>query len=59
MRVFDPTGRPETTFAAWGAALRHPAAAGLVVGRALLYPEDDDVASAVDRAADLVHGGAQ
>lgn len=55
----DPTGRPETTFAAWGAALRHPAAAGLVVGRALLYPEDDDVAGAVDRAADLVHGGAQ
>lgn len=55
----DPTDSPETTFATWGAALRHSAAAGLVVGRALLFPADDDVASAVDRAADLVHGGAR
>lgn len=44
---------------ALGAALQHSAAAGLVVGRALLFPADDDVASAVDRAADLVHGGAR
>jgi hypothetical protein len=28
-----------------------------VVGRALLYPPDADVAAAVDIAADLVHGG--
>jgi len=55
----DPTDSPETTFATWGAALQHSAAAGLVVGRALLFPADDDVASAVDRAADLVHGGAR
>lgn len=55
----DPVGDPSATFATWGAALRHPSAAGLVVGRALLYPEDDDVAGAVDRAADLVHGGAR
>jgi hypothetical protein len=27
---------------------------GLVVGRALLYPPDGDVGSAVSRAADLV-----
>jgi hypothetical protein len=31
---------------------------GLVVGRALLFPPDGDVASAVDQAAALVHGGA-
>ena len=30
---------------------------GLVVGRALLYPPDGDVAAAVDIAAELVHGG--
>lgn len=53
----DPVGNPSAAFATWGAALRHPSAAGLVVGRALLYPVDDDVAGAVDRAADLVHGG--
>jgi len=36
-------------------ALRHPVTIGLVVGRALLHPQDDDVAGAVDRAAALVH----
>ena len=35
---------------------RCPRSAGLVVGRALLYPPDGDVAAAVDIAADLVHG---
>lgn len=53
----DPTGEPADTYAEWGRALRCPSAAGLVVGRALLYPPDGDVASAVDTAADLVHGG--
>ncbi|WP_392543680.1 deoxyribose-phosphate aldolase [Oryzobacter telluris] len=52
----DPTGDPADTYAEWGRALRCPSAAGLVVGRALLYPPDGDVASAVDTAADLVHG---
>ena len=32
---------------------------GLVVGRALLYPPDGDVAAAVDIASGLVHGGAR
>ncbi len=36
-----------------------PAVRGLVVGRALLYPPDGDVAGAVDIAAELVHGGAR
>jgi len=52
----DPKGDPEETYATWGHALRAPTAAGLVVGRALLYPPDGDVAAAVDIAARLVHG---
>lgn len=51
----DPTGSPSETYAQWGRALRCPSAAGLVIGRALLYPPDGDVAAAVDIAADLVH----
>jgi hypothetical protein len=31
-----------------------PSVRGLVVGRTLLYPDDDDVAGAVDTAAALV-----
>jgi hypothetical protein len=52
----DPSGRPDDTFAEWGRALRLPSVRGLVVGRALLYPQDGDVAGAVDVAAGLVHG---
>jgi len=43
------------TFATWERALRVPGAIGLVVGRTLLYPPDDDVTSAVDTAVALVH----
>ena len=53
----DPKGEPADTYAEWGRALEHSSAAGLVVGRALLFPPDGDVASAVDAAVDLVHGG--
>ncbi|GAB3051386.1 aldolase [Intrasporangium mesophilum] len=52
----DPKGDPQDTYASWGRALDIPAVRGLVVGRALLYPPDGDVASAVDIAAELVHG---
>lgn len=52
----DPQGDPEHTYAAWGKALDLAAVRGLVVGRALLYPPDGDVAAAVDVAAELVHG---
>ena len=55
----DPQGDPSDTYVEWGRALARPSAAGLVVGRALLFPPDGDVASAVDVAADLVHGGAR
>jgi hypothetical protein len=51
----DPSRRPEETYAGWRAALDLPAVRGLVVGRALLYPSDDDVAGAVDTAVSLVH----
>lgn len=54
----DPTGDPEDTFASWGKALALPPVRGLVVGRALLFPPDGDVAAAVDVAGQLVHGGA-
>ncbi|MEV1295360.1 deoxyribose-phosphate aldolase [Pseudonocardia sp. NPDC049635] len=50
----DPTAHPEETYAAWKAALELPAVRGLIVGRALLFPEDDDVAAAVDTAVSLV-----
>lgn len=53
----DPQGDPEDTYAAWGRSLTLPQVRGLVVGRALLYPPDGDVAAAVDIAAGLVHGG--
>ena len=50
----DPDSNPEETFASWRAALQLPAVRGLVVGRTLLYPADDDVAAAVDTAAAMV-----
>jgi DhnA family fructose-bisphosphate aldolase class Ia len=51
----DPSGRPEETYASWREALTLPSVRGLVVGRTLLYPPDDDVSAAVDTAVSLVH----
>jgi hypothetical protein len=51
----DPTDAPEETFASWADALALPSVRGLVVGRTMLYPPDDDVAAAVDTAVALVH----
>src|SRR6476661_3790980 len=51
----DPQTDPDETYASWGRALELPSVRGLVVGRALLYPPDGDVAGAVDIAAGLVH----
>lgn len=42
------------TYAAWEESLAHPNCRGLVLGRAMLYPHDGDVAAAVDAAASLV-----
>jgi hypothetical protein len=49
-----PGPDPAATFALWEAGLAEPTVRGLVVGRALLYPPDDDVETAVGRAAELV-----
>jgi hypothetical protein len=45
---------PDAAYARWGEALRAPNVIGLVVGRSLLYPPDDDVAAAVDTAVGLL-----
>ena len=50
----DPQGSDDEVFATWEKALALPGVRGLVVGRALLYPQNDDVAAAVDVAAGLV-----
>ncbi len=45
---------PDAIFDRWRKALQLPTVRGLVVGRALLYPPDDDVAAAVDTAVSLL-----
>jgi DhnA family fructose-bisphosphate aldolase class Ia len=49
----DPTD-PDEAFASWEKALALPSVRGLIVGRTLLYPPDDDVASAVATAVSMV-----
>jgi Cgl0159-like len=41
---------PEAMFGSWREALKLPTVQGIVAGRSLLYPPDDDVAGAVDTA---------
>jgi hypothetical protein len=43
-------------FAQWRKALRIPSVHGLVIGRTLLFPPDDDVAGAVDATVRLMRG---
>ena len=45
---------PEAIRASWAAALELPNVRGLVVGRSLLYPRNDDVEAAVDAAVALL-----
>jgi hypothetical protein len=47
-------GGDPAAYDAWAHALTLPSVRGLVVGRSLLYPRDDDVAAAVDIAAATV-----
>jgi DhnA family fructose-bisphosphate aldolase class Ia len=49
----DPTD-PEAAFASWEKALALPSVRGLIVGRTLLYPPDDDVSGAVATAVKMV-----
>jgi DhnA family fructose-bisphosphate aldolase class Ia len=50
----DPDSAPDETYGAWQAALALPSVRGLVLGRTMLYPGDDDVEKAVDTAVSLV-----
>ena len=45
---------PDAAFASWSKALALPTVQGLVIGRSLLYPPNDDVAAAVDAAVGLL-----
>ncbi|HNM97041.1 MAG TPA: deoxyribose-phosphate aldolase, partial [Marmoricola sp.] len=45
-----PSPNPADDLHSWGRALSQPTVRGLVIGRALLYPTDGDVASAVAAA---------
>ena len=53
----DPGDNWDAAFADWARALEQPTVRGLVIGRALLFPPDGDVASAVQRASALVRPG--
>jgi len=53
----DPGAEAEKTFEGWRRAMEIPQVRGLVAGRALLYPQDGDVAAAVDVAAEIVSAG--
>ena len=46
----------DAAFESWRKALQIPSVHGLVIGRSLLYPPDDDVASAVDTVLSMVRG---
>lgn len=50
----ERSDEPEEMFARWQKALKLPGVRGLVVGRNLLYPHDDDVAGAVKTALGLL-----
>ena len=52
----DPAD-PDEAFASWEKALALPSVRGLIVGRTLLYPADDDVSSAVATAVSMVRPG--
>ena len=47
----------EAAFESWRKALKLPTVQGLVIGRSLLYPPDDEVAAAVDTAVGLLQEG--
>jgi hypothetical protein len=44
----------DSALAGWGKAVSIPNVKGLIIGRSLLFPPDDDVAGAVDAAAGLL-----
>lgn len=51
----DPRGGDvEAVYASWRHALAQPPVQGLVIGRSLLYPQDDDVETAVRTAVEML-----
>ncbi len=50
----EVSGDQEAAVESWKKALELPTVQGLVIGRSLLYPPDDDVAAAVDAAVELL-----
>jgi hypothetical protein len=50
----SPGADVDATYRSWERAMEVPNVRGLVVGRALLYPPDGDVAGAIKRAAAIV-----
>jgi hypothetical protein len=50
----EVSGDQEAAVESWKKALKLPTVQGLVIGRSLLYPPDDDVAAAVDAAVELL-----
>jgi hypothetical protein len=44
----------EAAVESWKKALALPTVVGLVIGRSLLYPPNDDVAAAVDAAVEVL-----
>jgi DhnA family fructose-bisphosphate aldolase class Ia len=53
----EVSGAQDAAFESWRKALKLPTVQGLVIGRSLLYPPDDDVAAAVDTAVSLMEEG--
>ena len=54
-----PSPNLDADLAAWERTIRQPTVRGLVVGRALLYPQDGDVAAAVAAAAGILRAAAE
>jgi hypothetical protein len=54
-----PSPDPAEDLESWGRALTQPTVRGLVVGRALLYPPDGDVRSAVAAAAKVLDSASE
>ncbi|NDK32522.1 Cgl0159 family (beta/alpha)8-fold protein [Nesterenkonia haasae] len=55
----EPNGKTDEVLESWRSALALPGVQGLTVGRTLLYPDDGDVAAAVDTAASLLRHNTQ
>jgi hypothetical protein len=52
----EVSGNQDAALAQWRKALQIPSVHGLVIGRTLLFPPDDDVAGAVDATVRLMRG---